>query len=320
MRPHRLALGTLALTLGVIAWGGFVRASGSGAGCGAHWPLCNGQVVPRPEAIETVIELTHRVTSGLALIAVAALAVVVFRASRRGDPARAAALASVFFMLTEAAVGAGLVLLEYVAADASPARAWWMAGHLVNTFFHLAALAATVWWTGPGAGTVRAVVPASARALAAACAALVLLVGASGGVAALGDTLYPAATLAEGMRQDFSPGTALLVRLRVFHPVLALVASLTLVLSVPYLARLGKRRARFAGRVVTVLVVAQLLAGSVNLVLLAPIGLQIVHLVLADLLWLGLVFFLLAVFTRGPGTPVAPTSGGRPASVALGRR
>jgi cytochrome c oxidase assembly protein subunit 15 len=317
MTARRLAVATLVYTLVVIAWGAYVRASGSGAGCGAHWPLCNGEVVPRPESIETVIELTHRITSGFALVAVVALAVAVFRGSSPGDGARVAAVASVVFMLTEAAVGAGLVLLEYVADNASAARAWWMAGHLMNTFLLLAALAATVWWTGPGAGAVRAEASAAARVVAAACVVTVLLAGASGGVAALGDTLYPASTLAEGVRQDFAPGAALLVRLRVFHPALALVAALTLVLAVPFLARTAGRRARVAGRILTALVVAQLLAGSVNLVLLAPIPLQIVHLVLADLLWLGLVFFLFTVFTRTPGTPVAPSETDRRPSVAF---
>lgn len=314
MKPARLAVFTLVFTLGVIAWGAFVRATGSGAGCGAHWPLCNGEVLPRPQAVETVIELVHRVTSGLALVAVLVLAVAVFRATRRGDPARLAAAASVAFMLAEAAIGAGLVLLEYVADDDSAARAYWMAGHLVNTFFLLAALAATVWWTGPGKGDVPAFRPPRAVAVAVGAGALLLLVGASGGVAALGDTLYPAASLAEGVRQDLDPGSALLLRLRVFHPVLALVAGVALILAVPYLGRFGTGRARHVGRVVVALVVAQILAGFINLLLLAPVWLQIVHLALADLLWLSLVFFCLAVFTRPPGTPVAPLAGGHGAA------
>lgn len=310
MKPARFAILTLAYTLGVIAWGAFVRATGSGAGCGAHWPLCNGAVLPRPEAVETLIELAHRVTSGLALVAVLVLAVAVFRATRRGDLARLAATAAVLFMVAEAAIGAGLVLLEYVADDDSAARAYWMAGHLVNTFFLLAALAATVWWTGPGKGEVPAIRSTRAVAVAVGAAALLLLVGASGGVAALGDTLHPATSLVDGIRQDFAPGSALLLRLRVLHPPLAVGAGLALILTVPYLARVGDGRARPFGRAVVTLVVAQILAGSINLLLLAPIWLQIVHLVLADLLWLALVFFCLAVFTRPPGTPVAPATSG----------
>jgi cytochrome c oxidase assembly protein subunit 15 len=57
----------LAYTLLVILWGAYVRASGSGAGCGAHWPLCNGEVLPRPERIQTVVEFMHRGSSGVSL-------------------------------------------------------------------------------------------------------------------------------------------------------------------------------------------------------------------------------------------------------------
>lgn len=307
MKTHRLAVVSIVVTIAVIAWGAFVRASGSGAGCGAHWPLCNGEVVPRPEALETIVELTHRVTSGLALLLVFGLAVVVFRRTRPGDPARPAALASAFFMVTEAAIGAGLVLLELVADNDSMARAAWMAGHLMNTFFLLAALAATAWWTGPGVGR-RITRPAGPWTLAIAALALgaVLLVGASGGVAALGDTLYPADSLAGGIRDDFSPGAALLVRLRVIHPTLAVLVGGFLLFAVPYLGRsAGDSRGRRVARIAVTLVLVQLVAGMVNLVLLAPIALQIVHLVLADALWIALVILTLEALS-GSGTSVAP--------------
>lgn len=307
MKTSRLAWGTLGLIMAVIAWGAFVRASGSGAGCGAHWPLCNGQVVPRDPALETAIELTHRVTSGLALLAVATLALLVFRRSGPGAPQRPAALAAVVFMLVEAAIGAGLVLLELVADDASLARAYWMAGHLLNTFLLLAALAATAWWTGPAARARRAGLPPGVALAAGSALGLVLLVGASGGVAALGDTLYPAASLGEGLRQDFTPGSALLVRLRALHPALALVMGAALVLTVPWMGRRAPgRRTRPLGRLVALLVVAQVAAGVINLLLLAPIWLQIVHLVLADALWVSLVLFTLGMTTSDEGTPVAP--------------
>ena len=148
---------TLAYTVGVILWGAFVRASRSGAGCGAHWPLCNGVVIPRDPSIETIIEFSHRLTSGLALIAVVVLLGWVWRSCAPGHPARRGAAWSVFFMLTEAAVGAGLVLFEYVAENESIARAQWMAAHLVNTFFLLAWQTLTAWWLsgGPEVSTVR---------------------------------------------------------------------------------------------------------------------------------------------------------------------
>src|SRR5687767_11229749 len=145
------AWSVLIYNLLVILWGAYVRASGSGAGCGSHWPLCNGAIVPRAPRVETLIELTHRLTSGVALLLVAVLFVWALRAFGRGDPRRLGATLSLVFIITEALVGAGLVLFSLVAANASVARALFMALHLVNTFLLLGALALTGWWASGGA-------------------------------------------------------------------------------------------------------------------------------------------------------------------------
>src|SRR5512138_1330366 len=105
----RFAWCVLGYHLAVIAWGGLVRATGSGAGCGQHWPTCNGQVVPRSAAAETLVEYTHRATSGVALLLVVVLFAWARRAFPRGHPARRAAAFSMVFILTEALLGAGLV-------------------------------------------------------------------------------------------------------------------------------------------------------------------------------------------------------------------
>ena len=136
----RFAWATLTFTLFVILWGAFVRATGSGAGCGSHWPLCNGEVVPHSPAWSTVIEFGHRLTSGLSLLLVIGLWWGGRSRYPERAPARRAAGWSLFFMVTEALIGAGLVLFEYVADDARVARGFWVAGHLVNTFLLVAAM------------------------------------------------------------------------------------------------------------------------------------------------------------------------------------
>src|SRR5512144_1714189 len=184
----RLVLGW---NLVVILCGAFVRASGSGAGCGAHWPLCNGEVVPRAPGVEMVIEFAHRATSGIALLLVLLLALWVFRDRPKGHPARLAAAGSVFFILTEAAVGAALVLLRLVAANESVARALFMAGHLANTFLLLACLPLTAPWCATDQPVRRDAVARFGWTFAIGGVGLVV-VGKSGAVAALGDTLSPA--------------------------------------------------------------------------------------------------------------------------------
>lgn len=307
---RRVALAVLAWNLLVIGWGAFVRASGSGAGCGAHWPLCDGEVAPRAPSTERLIEWTHRATSGLALLAGIVLVATAFRERPRRDPARRAAVASLLFLLAEAALGAGLVLFELVADDASATRALVMVLHLVNTFFLLGALALTVHFADdprPLRAGDRATVRWGAAALG-----LLALAGASGAIAALGDTLFPSHTLVGGFRDDLSPTAHFLLRLRVLHPALATAAAVAVVLlSARLLGRAAEapttRRARWASG----LALAQLGVGVVNLALLAPIALQLAHLLLADLVWIATALALAAALAASAGPPAAANAPSR---------
>lgn len=285
----RYAWGVLAWNLFVVLWGAYVRASGSGAGCGNHWPLCNGDVVPRAPRLETIIEFTHRMTSAASLLATGWLAVWSVLRFPRDHRVRRYALLSVVFLFAEALLGAGLVLFEFVASNASVGRAFYLSLHLVNTQFLLAALALTAWYS-------REAVPDSVRASSRVIAALPIAVAVSvtGAIAALGDTLFPVTSLAEGMRQDISTASSFLLRLRVLHPLLAILAAGYFAYTAMSVLR-SKPRALTAQIALSVIVlaVAQLGAGAINITLLAPVWMQLFHLLLADLLWLSLV--LLAV-------------------------
>src|SRR5687767_3844464 len=153
-RLQSLAWVTLVYNVAVVLWGAYVRATGSGAGCGSHWPLCNGVVVPRDARIETLIEFTHRITSGIALIAVIVLAVWAYRSFPKGHRVRSAAMLSLALTVVEALLGAGLVLFELVTDNASGLRAFSMIAHLLNTFVLIGVLTITAWWSsgGPAVG------------------------------------------------------------------------------------------------------------------------------------------------------------------------
>jgi cytochrome c oxidase assembly protein subunit 15 len=285
---RRFNLITLLFVLVVILWGAYVRASGSGAGCGSHWPLCNGQVLPHAPARGTVIEFTHRATSGIALLLILAQLGLAFRLFPQRHPVRRAAVASAAFIVSEALIGAGLVLFEKVAGDRSVARAAWTASHLTNTFALVASVVLTGWFA---AGRTRDSEPRRGLYLALlAGLAGTVLVGVSGSIAALGDTLFPVRSFAEGWSQDLSPTAHLFVRLRVLHPLLAVTAGTTLLVVTGLLVmRDHPRGARTPATIAAALVLAQLVAGLVNLGLLAPIPMQMVHLLLADLVWIALV-------------------------------
>ena len=223
------AWGVLAYNVAVILWGALVRATGSGAGCGGHWPLCNGDVLPNVSQIGTVIEFTHRVMSGLAL----GLVVLLFSWARKTfaprHPARRWAAWSLVFILTEALLGASLVLLGHVAKDESVGRVYSLGTHLVNTFLLLASLALTAW-----SAAWREVRPSGKARLLSVSAAgplvALVLVAIAGAITALGDTLFPTHSFVEGMRDDFSSTANFLIRLRIIHPFLALCAGFVIAL------------------------------------------------------------------------------------------
>lgn len=303
MRFPRYAWSVVAANLFVILWGALVRATGSGAGCGRHWPLCNGEMLPQAPGAATVIEFTHRVTSGIALVLVIGLFWWSRRALPAGHRARTAATWSLAFICIEALIGAGLVLLELVGSNDSLGRAGYLAAHLLNTFLLLGALALTAHWAAHES-MPSAPVPHGARWLLGGGLGAILIVGMTGAIAALGDTLFPSQTVAEGFRADLDPAAHFLVRLRVLHPVLAILAGIYLSMMVWAVGR--KRPALMQGpwgRTVTGLVLLQLGVGLANLFLLAPTAMQLAHLLVADLLWIATVIF--AAEARRQGGNVA---------------
>lgn len=289
LRFAPFAWGVLAFNVLVVLWGAFVRATGSGAGCGAHWPQCNGEIIPLAPSTATLIEFTHRATSGLALLAVAVMLVWALRAFPRGHAVRRGAIAAMVFMLFEALIGAALVLLRLVAHNQSLERGFSGGLHLVNTFLLLGALTLTAWWASGGA-VARLRGQGALPWLFGLGLAGALFLGASGAITALGDTLFPVQSLGEGLQQDFSGAAHLFVQLRVFHPIIAIGVGVYSVLLGWYAARQRPSRNTRAGAIaLTALFGAQLLVGLVNVVLLAPVAVQLIHLLLADLVWIALV-------------------------------
>ena len=301
---RRFAVATVAYNLAVIVWGAFVRATGSGAGCGDHWPMCNGEVLPRPRSLEMLVEFTHRITSGVSLLAVLALVVMAFRWTPPGHPVRRGAVFSGALIVSEALLGAGLVLFRLVAGNTSMTRAWFGAAHLVNTFALVAALTLTAWWAFDHRRLALRTRPALSATLAVSVVAT-MAVAVTGSIAALGDTLFPARSFAEGYAQDFSAGAHLLLRLRIWHPVVALGATAALIASaIAGFAVTRRPAARRYGIALVGAVVTQLALGLANVFLLAPVGLQLLHLLVADLLWVTLVLLAASALERDPD-PVA---------------
>ena len=282
----RFAWGVVGYNVLVILWGALVRATGSGAGCGNHWPLCNGQVIPLAPRVDTVIEFTHRCMTGGAAFVVLGLLVWTFRATVKGQAARVMAVASMVLLLNEALLGALLVKLGYVTGNQSMGRVMVLSIHLSNTLLLLAALTLTARLLGTGQMWNELRLRGRNAVWAVIGLAATLVVGVSGSLAALGDTLFPASSLRMAMEQDFAAASPWLLRLRGVHPVSALIAAGFVFWLVAQARRGG------AGRLATVVVGLlgfQFALGLADVLLLAPVWMQIVHLLGADLYWVALV-------------------------------
>lgn len=263
----------------VILEGAVVRATGSGAGCGNHWPLCNGDFFPHHPRLATVIEYLHRSMTGLCTALVAGLIAWTFAARQRGDRARRAVVWTGVLLLSEAFLGAVLVKGGYVEGNASKMRVLMQSIHFTNTMLLLAAIALTWWWLGE-----RRQVLADIRVRPIAWIALgaTLVVGATGSVAALADTLFPSSSLQTALLNDFAASSPLLVRMRWIHPAAAVVA---LVCAMWLAMRMRGNLARW----VVGLAGLQVLLGVADVLLLAPTWLQVLHLLGADVYWIALV-------------------------------
>ena len=269
----------------VLAWnvlvgieGAFVRATGSGAGCGNHWPLCNGQVLVGTRATATLIEFAHRSMTGIDTALILALVFWAFRRFPAHHAARFGAALSTIFLVTEALIGAALVKFGLVVNDASIAREAVLSIHLTNTLTLLACITLTAWW----GGGQRRIVP-EWKAWASLAVALALAI--TGAMTALADTLYPVQSLAAGFAQDLNPNAGFALKLRAIHPFFAAAAAIWLI----YYAITRLTTARPLAQGLIAIVAAQLIAGAANLLLLTPIAMQLLHLLLAYVLWITLV-------------------------------
>jgi len=180
-----------------------------------------------------------------------------------------------------------LVKFNYVAKDTSVARAVFLSMHFANTLLLLACLASTAYLLSLGSQKSAVVAKPGEMMWIGAGLFAAMIMGVTGSLAALGDTLFPAASLRSAFIQDLSSSSYYLVRLRWMHPLAAIAGGLYIFWLI---------RNSFAGRtrsalplLVTTLLVVQIALGATNVLLLAPVWLQLIHLFVADLFWISLV-------------------------------
>jgi heme a synthase len=304
---------TITITLITIVSGAVVRATHSGDGCGPNWPRCEGTLVfPGTSETAQLIEFSHRAVSGLALIAVLVMGAVIFRSLRAGHPARKAALWSIGLMVVEALIGAMIVIYGWVADDRSVARQISVPLHLVNTFFLMGVLAYTAWLVQGYAVPAWRATPRLTRALLALSAAL-LLIAATGATTSLADTVFYAEAAVDEV-PDFSDEAALIVRLRILHPIVAIAGGL-LILGFTWrrLDEVDARGQGWAARFLMLGIVVQAGLGFTHIALGMPLVSTLLHLLIAQLLWIALVWVGLTLLAppRVPAEAEAATRAAR---------
>lgn len=266
----------------VILWGTAVRATGSGNGCGDHWPLCGGS----PD-LARVIEFAHRASSAVALFAIIGLVVWTFRGTAKRHLARAGAVVSLILIVDEALLGAGLVLFGMTANNQSIARTAYLGLHLTNTLLMLGAMALTAHFLGRKRGFMRGSVELRGMGLTITGIVAILITGVTGSLAALADTLHPATSLRAAFLQDFSAHSNWMLRLRWLHPAAAILAGVFVVALI--VAGWRNAQHRKLAAVLAGLLLLQYALGVADLTLLTPLSMQIFHLLGADLVWIALI-------------------------------
>jgi len=296
----KYAWGVLIYNLIVIMWGAFVRATGSGAGCGQHWPTCQGEIIPIAPQLETLIEYSHRITSGLSLVSVVVLFIWAFRIYPKGNPTRTGAFLSFVFIIIESILGAGLVLLQLVAENVSMLRVFSMGIHLANTFMLVGVIALTAWWASGGTAIDFKSKKKEKNKLILALI-IIVLVGVAGAVTALGDTLFPVHGADKAVTSVQVITKELLVKLRYLHPVLALGAALYLLnLFFHYRKANMSPALNIITKLGIFLYLLQILIGLTNIVLKVPTWLQLTHLLFADLVWISVVLLSAEILKKEP--------------------
>lgn len=295
------AWGSLGVTLATIVMGAVVRATHSGDGCGRSWPACEGRLVfPGTDDTARLIEFSHRLISGINLVVVAIFVLLVFRAFASGHPSRRAVVWTMAFLLFEAGIGAAIVLYGWVAHDYSTARQVAVPLHLVNTFLLMGALTYTVWAVHGGAAP--AVRGARYLRPLAALAGVLMLIAATGATTSLADTLFAAESVAEGIRADFHEESAFLVRIRILHPIFAVSGGVLLAWfawkRLDEVELLGRP---WPARLIIIGVTGQAMLGVVHIALLTPLVTGLLHLLIAQTLWIAFVFFALTLLEPEPG-------------------
>ncbi|MBC7742227.1 MAG: COX15/CtaA family protein [Bdellovibrionaceae bacterium] len=277
-KEARLLFFVWAYTLLVILWGAWVRISHSGDGCGDHWPLCGGALIPSFQQTKTWIEYTHRIMSGLYGLLVIfmffRLRARIHLIPRQQSFLKKLILSFLILMITEALLGAILVKGQLVTVNDSLLRMMVMIFHQLNSFL-LTGVTYLLYRIFKSPNEVYST--KNQKYLF-----LFLLLPITGAIASLSTTLFPSVSLWQGIIDDFSHASHLFIRLRALHPLFAVLIATGFIIWC-----YAKNHSRLALEFLIAITV-----GIITLLTLSPVYLKLAHLLIAHLLWARVLYTL----------------------------
>ena len=281
MKVESYAKAGLLLSIASILAGAFVRATGSGDGCGATWPTCKGKIIPALSDTSELIEFSHRSVSGVLLV----VTLIIFAKTRKFQKeslVRTVTNYLTFFVIFEALIGAVIVIFEWVGLNSSLPRIIAVPIHLVNTFGLLGSYAILYKILQDYLQNIKNMFNKNFLLISS----LFLLSGATGSITALADVLFPSASFVEGFLADFDRTSEVLTRLRILHPIISSTLSIVL-----YVYATGiRKKYNVSVKPLQTLILIAVFLGVINVLSNIVLPLSILHLAIADFLWISYIY------------------------------
>ena len=281
MKVESYAKAGLLLSIASILAGAFVRATGSGDGCGATWPTCKGKIIPALSDTSELIEFSHRSVSGVLLV----VTLIIFAKTRKFQKeslVRTVTNYLTFFVIFEALIGAVIVIFEWVGLNSSLPRIIAVPIHLVNTFGLLGSYAILYKILQDDLQNIKNMFNKNFLLISS----LFLLSGATGSITALADVLFPSASFVEGFLADFDRTSEVLTRLRILHPIISSTLSIVL-----YVYATGiRKKYNVSVKSLQILILIAVFLGVINVLSNIVLPLSILHLAIADFLWISYIY------------------------------
>ena len=281
MKVESYAKAGLLLSIASILAGAFVRATGSGDGCGATWPTCKGKIIPSLSDTSELIEFSHRSVSGVLLI----VTLIIFAKTRKFQKDSLVRIVTnylTFFVIFEALIGAVIVIFEWVGLNSSLPRIIAVPIHLVNTFGLLGSYAILYKILQDDLQNIKNMFNKNFLLISS----LFLLSGATGSITALADVLFPSTSFVEGFLADFDRTSEVLTRLRILHPIISSTLSIVL-----YVYATGiRKKYNVSVKPLKILILIAVFLGVINVLSNIVLPLSILHLAIADFLWISYIY------------------------------